>query len=40
VIEGTATELSANQHLLESSYLGGSELDELSSPAASPLPKP
>ena len=30
VMEGTATELSSNQHLLESSYLGGSELDELS----------
>jgi branched-chain amino acid transport system ATP-binding protein len=29
VMEGTAAELSSNQHLLESSYLGGSELDEL-----------
>ena len=28
VLEGTAAELSSNQHL-ESSYLGGSELDEL-----------
>ena len=27
VIEGTATDLNANQHLLESSYLGGGELD-------------
>jgi len=27
VMEGTADELNANQHLLESSYLGGSELD-------------
>ena len=27
VMEGTAAELNANQHLLESSYLGGSELD-------------
>ncbi len=30
VMEGTASELIANQHLLESSYLGGGELDELS----------
>jgi branched-chain amino acid transport system ATP-binding protein len=28
VMEGTAAELNANQHLLESSYLGGSELEE------------
>ena len=27
VMEGTAAELNANQHLLESSYLGGGELD-------------
>jgi branched-chain amino acid transport system ATP-binding protein len=27
VMEGTATELNANPHLLESSYLGGSELE-------------
>jgi branched-chain amino acid transport system ATP-binding protein len=27
VMEGTATDLNANQHLLESSYLGGSELE-------------
>ena len=27
VMEGTAAELNANQHLLESSYLGGSELE-------------
>jgi hypothetical protein len=26
-MEGTAADLSASQHLLESSYLGGSELD-------------
>ncbi len=26
-MEGTAAELNANQHLLESSYLGGGELD-------------
>jgi branched-chain amino acid transport system ATP-binding protein len=29
VMEGTAAELRSNQHILESSYLGGSELDEL-----------
>ena len=29
VMEGTATELSADRRLLESSYLGGGELDEL-----------
>lgn len=28
VLEGPATELRANRHLLESSYLGGAELDE------------
>ena len=27
VMEGTAAELNSNQHLLESSYLGGSELE-------------
>ena len=29
VMEGTAAELRSNQHILESSYLGGSQLDEL-----------
>jgi branched-chain amino acid transport system ATP-binding protein len=29
MIEGSAQELAANRHLLESSYLGGSELDEV-----------
>jgi branched-chain amino acid transport system ATP-binding protein len=28
VLEGTADELNANQHLLESSYLGGSEIEQ------------
>jgi branched-chain amino acid transport system ATP-binding protein len=28
VLEGSATELAANRHVLESSYLGGAELDE------------